>query len=131
MKRFEDKVIIVTGASSGLGRDVCYRLASEGAKLVLVARNEERLNETDQKIKEENPNAETLIVSADVAKEEEVEKFVKETMDKWGRIDGFCNNSGVEGKQNYTENYDSEEWQRVVDINLSGVFYGMTDESCK
>ncbi len=125
MKRFEDKVIIVTGASSGLGRDVCYRLASEGAKLVLVARNEERLNETDQKIKEENPNAETLIVSADVAKEEEVEKFVKETMDKWGRIDGFFNNSGVEGKQNYTENYDSEEWQRVVDINLSGVFYGM------
>lgn len=125
MKRFEDKVIIVTGASSGLGRDVCYRLASEGAKLVLVARNEERLNETESKVKEINPDAQTLIVKADVAKEEEVEKFVKETMDKWGRIDGFFNNSGVEGKQNLTENYDTEEWQRVIDINLSGVFYGM------
>lgn len=124
MKRFDDKVIIITGASSGLGKDAAEYLGKENAKLTLVGRNIDRLKETEKAI-HDSGNTETLVIVADVAKEEEVEKFVKETMDKWGKIDGFFNNSGVEGKQNLTENYGSDEFDYVIDINLKGVFYGM------
>lgn len=125
MERFNDKVVIVTGASSGLGKDVAIRLGQEGAKLTLVARNLDRLKETQEEIEKLNPQAETLIVQADVSNEDEVINYVKETMDKWGKIDGFFNNSGVEGKQNLTQDYESEEFRWVLDINLNGVFYGL------
>lgn len=127
MKRFQEKVVIVTGASSGLGQGACFRLAEEGAKLVLVslAQEEDKLKSTENSIKEINPDAETLIVTADVSEEEQVKNYVDKTMEKFGRIDGFFNNAGIEGKQNLTEDYSSEEFQRVVDINLNGVFYGM------
>lgn len=61
-KRFEDKVILITGAASGLGQDAAVRVASEGAKLVLVDLNEEALKETEELIKKENSNAEILTV---------------------------------------------------------------------
>lgn len=125
MKRFQGKVVIVTGASAGLGQGACLRLAEEGANLVLVATNEEKLKHTEDLIKDINPKVQTLIVKADVGKEEEVKNYVDKTMEKFGRIDGFFNNAGIEGKQNLTENYTAEEFQRVVDINLNGVFYGM------
>lgn len=61
----------------------------------------------------------------DVSKEEDVENYVKHTLEKFGRIDGFFNNAGIEGKQNLTEDYTSEEFEKVVGINLNGVFFGM------
>ncbi len=125
MKRFQDKVVIVTGASAGLGQGACLRLAEEGANLILVATNEEKLKKTEEMIKEVNPESKTLIVKANVGSEEEVKNYVDKTMEVFNRIDGFFNNAGVEGKQNLTEDYGSEEFQRVVDINLNGVFYGM------
>lgn len=125
MKRFEEKVVIVTGASAGLGRGSCLRLAEEGANLVLVDINEEALEETERLIKEINPQAETLLIKADVSKEEEVKNYVDKTVEKFGKIDGFFNNAGVEGKQNLTEDYSSEEFDWVLGINLNGVFYGM------
>lgn len=125
MKRFEDKVVIVTGASGALDRAASIRLASEGAKLTLVGTNEEKLKETERLVKEENKDAETLIVTANVTKEEDVKKYVDETVKKWNRIDGLLNNSGVEGKQNLTQDYGSEEFLRVLDVNLIRAFYGM------
>ena len=62
---------------------------------------------------------------ADVSKEEDVENYVKHNLEKFGRIDGFFNNAGIEGKQNLTEDYTSEEFEKVVGINLNGVFFGM------
>lgn len=64
-------------------------------------------------------------MEANVANEEDVQKYVQYTKDTFGKIDGFFNNAGVEGKQNLTEDYGIEEFQKVVDINLNGVFYGM------
>ena len=124
MKRFEDKVVIITGASGGLGHAAAVRLASEGAKLVLVGRNMEKL-EACKKDSDAAGAKESLIITADVTKEEQVEAMVKETVEKFGRIDGFFNNSGVEGKQNLTEDYGSDEFKWVLDVNLNGVFYGM------
>ena len=55
----------------------------------------------------------------------QVENYVNETVDKFGKIDGFFNNAGIEGKQNMTEDYSTDEFQKVVDVNLNGVFYGL------
>lgn len=123
--RFEDKVILITGAASGLGQAGAQRVANEGAKLSLVDLNEDGLKETEKMIKNEMPDAEILLITADVSKEEDVKNYVKQTVDKFGKIDGFFNNAGIEGKQNLTEDYTSEEFEKVVSINLNGVFFGM------
>ncbi len=125
MNRFDEKVVIITGAGSGLGYSSALQIAKEGAKLTLVDLNEASLEETKSKILEVVPNAEMLLITADVADEKAVENFVNETVQKFGKIDGFFNNAGIEGKQNLTENYGSDEFEKVVSVNLNGVFYGM------
>lgn len=125
MNRFTDKVVIITGAGSGLGQSSALQIAKEGAKLVLVDLNPNGLEETRKQIIEAVPQAELLIVTANVANEEEVQSYVNQTVEKFGRIDGFFNNAGIEGKQNLTEEFGSDEFHKVVSINLDGVFYGM------
>lgn len=124
MSRFVEKVVIITGAGAGLGQAAATQLASEGAKLVLVDLNEAGLNETKEKVLAVAPNAETLLITANVADEDSVINYVNKTVETFGKIDGFFNNAGVEGKQNLTENYGSDEFLRVLSINLNGVFYG-------
>ncbi|WP_156291398.1 glucose 1-dehydrogenase [Oceanobacillus salinisoli] len=124
-KRFDDKVVLITGAGSGLGQASALQSAKEGAKLSLVDLNEEGLQETKQKVSEVAPEAEVLLVTANVAEEDEVKNYVDKTVEKFGKIDGFFNNAGIEGKQNLTEDFGSEEFNKVVSINLNGVFYGM------
>ncbi len=123
--RFEGKSIIITGAGSGLGRAVAERLAAEGALLALVDVNKETLEETAATLSSINASVQTLLVTANVADEKSVESYVSQTRQAFGRIDGFYNNAGVEGKQNPVANYGSEEFDRVIDINLKGVFYGL------
>ncbi len=125
MNRFEDKVVLITGAGSGLGQASALQLAKEGAKLTLVDLNEAGLEETKKKVADVAPNTASLLITANVANEQEVENFVKQTVDQFGKIDAFFNNAGVEGKQNLTEDYSIDEFNKVVSINLNGVFYGM------
>ena len=66
-----------------------------------------------------------LLITADVSNEEAVKSYVNKTEEKYGRIDGFFNNAGIEGKQNLTEDYGIDEFHKVVGVNLNGVFYGM------
>lgn len=124
-KRNENRVIVVTGASSGLGEATVLRLAEDNAKLVLVDLNEEGLKEVNEKALKINPNLESLIVTADVSQEDQVKNYIEKTVEKFGRIDGLFNNAGIEGKQNLTEDYGSDEFKKVLDVNLNGVFYGM------
>ncbi|SFP90955.1 SDR family oxidoreductase [Salibacterium halotolerans] len=123
--RFGEKVVLITGAASGLGQAAAFKMVSEGAKLSLVDLNEEALQETKKVIQEQEPQAEVLLIIADVAKEENVKRYVGETVQHYGRIDGFFNNAGIEGKQNLTEDYGTDEFNKVVGINLDGIFYGM------
>ncbi|MBB6632974.1 glucose 1-dehydrogenase [Cohnella thailandensis] len=123
--RFESKVVVITGAGSGLGRAAALELAKEGAKLSLVDLNEASLAETQNQIKAIAPKAEVLLLTADVSNEEAVKKYVEDSLAKFGRIDGFYNNAGIEGKQAPTADYDSKMFDKVIDINLKGVFYGM------
>ncbi|KAB8137739.1 SDR family oxidoreductase [Gracilibacillus oryzae] len=125
MKRFQDKVVLITGGASGLGKAAALQVAKEGATLVLVDLNQEGLEESKKEILAEAPNATIELIEANVAKEEEVKGYVDTTYNKFGKIDAFFNNAGIEGKQNLTEDFGIDEFQRVVDINLNGVFYGM------
>ncbi|WP_338787265.1 SDR family oxidoreductase [Metabacillus sp. FJAT-53654] len=123
--RFDGKVILITGAGSGLGQASALQMAKEGAKLSLVDLNAASLEETKSKVLEVSPNADVLLITANVADEKAVENYVKETVEKFEKIDGFFNNAGIEGKQNLTEDFGNDEFDKVVSINLNGVFYGL------
>ncbi|OAS82222.1 MULTISPECIES: SDR family oxidoreductase [Metabacillus] len=123
--RFEGKVILITGAGSGLGQASAIQVAKEGAKLSLVDLNNQALEETKKLILEVAAEAEVLLLTADVSNEEEVKTYVSKTIEKYSKIDGFFNNAGIEGKQNLTEDYGIDEFRKVVGVNLNGVFFGM------
>ncbi|MCS5723555.1 glucose 1-dehydrogenase [Herbiconiux sp. CPCC 203407] len=125
MNRFTDRVVLITGGGSGLGRAAAVRLAEEGATLSLVDVSEPGLTATAEAIATAAPDAKVLTLVADVSKEEDVERYVSETLAAFGRIDGFFNNAGIEGRQNLTEDFTSAEFEKVIAINLSGVFLGL------
>lgn len=122
---FKDKVVLITGGGSGLGRASALAIAKQGAKLVLVDMNKDSLEESKKEILGAAPDAAVEIFEANVTNEEEVRNYVQFTVDKFGKIDGFFNNAGIEGKQNLTEEYGSDEFEKVISVNLNGVFYGM------
>lgn len=125
MNRFTDRVVLITGGGSGLGRATAVRLASEGAKLALVDVSEQGLAASVEAVVATTPDAEILTLIADVSKEEDVDRYVADTLATFGRIDGFFNNAGIEGRQNLTEDFTSAEFDKVVSINLRGVFLGL------
>ena len=124
-KRFEEKVVLITGAGSGLGRETAIHLASEGATLSLVDKNIETLIETRSLIIENSPQSDVLILEVDVSNEELVKKYVDETVSHFKRIDGFFNNAGIVDTNSPIDEYDSNLFSKMIDINLSGVFFGL------
>ena len=125
MHRFSDKAILITGAGSGLGQATAVRLASERANLALVDINEAGLGDTVAAIEQTSPAAKVISITADVASESDVTRYVTETVSAYGRIDGFFNNAGIEGKQNLTQDFGADEFDRVLSINLRGAFFGL------
>lgn len=117
--------MLITGAAMGLGLAAAKELASRGARLVLVDYNEQSLQEAQQSITQEFAEAEVLTVVADVSDEAAVQRYVDETVAKFGRIDGFYNNAGIEGRQAPITEYDVAVFKKVIDINLLGVYYGL------
>lgn len=125
MKRLENKIIAITGAAMGLGLAAAKEAAAQGAQLSLIDFNEKALEEAKQAILQKHSDTKVITVIADVSKEADVKKYVDETVKEFGRIDGFYNNAGIEGKQALITEYDIEIFKKVIDINLMGVFYGM------
>jgi len=117
--RFAGKVVLITGGGSGLGRATAVRLAAEGAALALVDVSEKGLADSVEAVTSSTP------VVADVSKEADVDAYVAATTERFGRIDGFFNNAGIEGRQNLTEDFTADEFDKVVSINLRGVFLGL------
>lgn len=122
MGRFDEKVIIVTGAAGGIGREIVKKVASEGAKVTLVDYNEEALQAFADELQ---LGDRVLVVKADVTKEEDVKNYVDKTVAKFGRIDGFANNAGVEGPAKPIEELTEEEFDFVYGVNVKGAFFGL------
>lgn len=124
MNRFTDKVVIITGGASGLGLATAQRLADEGASLALVDLKQDALDEAIGTLPK---GAKATAIVADVSDPKQVKAYVAKTVEAYGRIDGFFNNAGIEGKQNLTEEFGNDEFDKVVGINLNAVFYGMAE----
>jgi NAD(P)-dependent dehydrogenase (short-subunit alcohol dehydrogenase family) len=123
MKQLENKVAIITGAGSGIGKSTAMLFAGEGAKVIISDVNEANGNSTADEITKNGGAA--FFVKADSSKPEDNEALVKQTLDKYGSLDIAVNNAGIGGPLAATGEYPIDGWKKVIDINLSGVFYGM------
>jgi len=117
----QGKVVIVTGASSGIGEATARQLGREGARLILAARRVDRLEALAQEIAAMNTGAETLVVQADLSRLEDIQALIKQTMDQFGRIDVLVNNAGF-GRLDWLENLDPiKDIQSQFAVNVLGV----------
>jgi NADP-dependent 3-hydroxy acid dehydrogenase YdfG len=115
----KDKVVIITGASSGIGKATTELLAKQGAKLVIAARRKERLDA----IKDALPDACISTIKADVTNFEDVQAVVDYAVDKFGRVDAMFNNAGIM-PVNPLSKGQRQEWQNILDVNVMGVLNG-------
>lgn len=114
------KTAIVTGASRGIGKRMALALADAGANLVLSARNEELLRETEREAKKRG--IKTLVSPIDTTKLEEIQGMVKKSIDSFGKIDILVNNAGV-GWPKPVLKVTEEDWDAVIDVNAKGCFF--------
>lgn len=117
-----NKVVVITGGSSGIGEATAKLLAKRGDKIVLAARREDRLKTIVRDIKDNGGTA--ICQVTDVTKYEEVEKLAKRAVDEFGQIDVWLNNAGVMPHSTYDKK-KIDEWDRMVDVNIKGVLYGI------
>ena len=122
MSEIKGKVVIITGASSGLGKATAHRLAKSGARLVLAARREERLVELRDAIVEQGGDA--IYKVTDVTDRAQVESLAKAAKEAYGRIDVLINNAGLMPLSPLDE-LKVEEWDKMIDVNIRGVLYGI------
>lgn len=117
----EDRVAFVTGGSSGIGKASAERFADEGARVAIMGRSKDKLQDAIDDLEE--VGAEAIAISADVADPLEVEAAYERVEDEWGRLDVVFANAGINGKWAPIEELDPKDWNRTIQTNLSGTFY--------
>jgi NAD(P)-dependent dehydrogenase (short-subunit alcohol dehydrogenase family) len=120
MKRFEGKVVLVTGGNSGIGRATALAFAKEGAKVVIAARRENLGQEVLQEITKNG--GEALFIKTDVSIQVDIENLIKKIIDQYGRLDLAFNNAGVGGPMTRLARQTLETWDMVINTNLKGVW---------
>lgn len=116
----KDKVVLITGASSGIGYSTAITLSKAGARIVAGARRTEKLDELKKAI--ENENGSILTTSLDVTRRDECNKFANLALQEYGNIDVLINNAGLM-PLSFVKNLRLDEWDRMVDVNLKGLLY--------
>jgi NADP-dependent 3-hydroxy acid dehydrogenase YdfG len=119
----ENKTIIITGASSGIGESTAKKLAQNGANVVLMARSEDKLVSLKEAIEKEGGKA--LVATGDVTKSEDFKQVVSKAVDTYGKVDGLINNAGLM-PLSYVEKLKTDEWDKMVDVNIKGVLNGVS-----
>lgn len=120
MNNVKDKVVVITGASSGIGEETVNLLSENGAKLVLGARRLDRLEKIQQKVGHDSVS----IKKTDVTKPDEVNALIETAYNDFGRIDVLINNAGLM-PQSFLEKNKQDEWNQMIDVNIKGVLYGI------
>ena len=123
MKNLENKIAIVTGAGSGIGRAISILYAQEGAKIIVADIDEKGGIETVIQIKVKG--GEAIFIKADTAKPDDCKKIVDGALKEFGALHIAVNNAGIGGPISPVGEYPIEGWDKVISINLSGVFYGL------
>ena len=122
-RRFEGKVAVVTGAAGGIGSATAARFASEGAAVVLVDLPGAGLSDVERRLTE--AGVETLAAAADVTDSAQVQGYVDAALERFGRIDCFHNNAGIEGVVSPLLDYPEDVYERVMAVNAKGVWLGL------
>ena len=123
LSEYEGRVAFVTGAGSGIGRATTLAFAARGARVAVVDRSAEAAEETARLVTQAGGDA--LAITADVSSEPEVASAVAETVRAFGQLDYAFNNAGIEQPAAKITEVDGDEWDRLLGVNLSGVFFGM------
>lgn len=123
MSVLKNKTAIITGAGSGIGKATALLFAQEGCQIILSDIDEENGKTVAKEIKKND--GEAFFQKTDVSNPEDHEKLVKLADEKFGGLHIAINNAGIGGPLNTVTEYPTDEWQNVIDINLSGIFYGM------
>jgi NAD(P)-dependent dehydrogenase (short-subunit alcohol dehydrogenase family) len=121
--RHEGKTMLVTGAAGAIGFATCEILCREGAKVMLVDIDNQRLQERTTELHDQGYDVHAF--HADCADEDQVKAYAKAAIDTFGQIDGFFNNAGIEGKLAPTHEYPVAEFDKVIAVNLRGMFLGL------
>lgn len=123
MSQSQVKTAVITGAAGGIGKELARRLAERKLNLVLVDLSEEAIQAVIQELGLDDSNA--LAVTADVSKEEDVQNYVNQAVAKFGTIDYFANNAGIEGPSGLVEELSVKSLDLVYNVNVRGVFLGL------
>ncbi|MBW2268502.1 MAG: glucose 1-dehydrogenase [Deltaproteobacteria bacterium] len=126
MGQLEDKVAVVTGSGSGIGKATALALAREGARVIVAEINRESGEETVRVIGRQGGHA--IFVKTDVTREADAVSLVKAAVETYGRLDSAVNNAGIDGPAALTAEWTREDFERVLSVNLLGVFLGMKSQ---
>jgi 3-hydroxy acid dehydrogenase / malonic semialdehyde reductase len=122
MGLLNNKIVLITGASSGIGKACAYDFAREGARLIILARRKGKLNELAEELKNEF-NTECIVMSVDLRKQKDVEAAFNSLPDEWKDVDILINDAGLARGLSKIHEADISHWEEMIDTNIKGLLY--------